>query len=122
MRRITASVVTGILSITMAIPVGFAATSYNTQCIQTAIEKEQGAFITSIDTYYATVRSAMISRKDALRTAWSISDSKQRRDTVRNAEKNFTTTERNAAKTRRDADRAAEKTFKSEAKLCEIKS
>lgn len=120
MRRITASVLSAAISLSIATPAF--ATSYNTQCIQTAVEKREGTFITAFDAYYASTRTALISRKDSLKTAWTITDSKQRRDTIRNAEKNFATSEKSARKTRRDAEKAAAKTFKNEAELCEIQS
>jgi hypothetical protein len=121
MRRFAASLLTGLLTMTTAVPVSFAKT-YNTQCIQTAIEKQEGVFISAFDAYYATVRSAMIVRKDALKNAWIITDTAQRRDAIRLAQKNFATTEKSARKARRDAEKAAAKTFKNEAKLCEIAS
>ena len=121
MRRLAASILTGMLSLSLAVPV-YATTTLNLQCMQTAVEKREGAFITAFDAYYATTRSAMITRKDALKNAWGITDKTQRQTAIKTAGKNFATSEKAARKTRRDADKTAAKTFKTEAELCEVQS
>jgi hypothetical protein len=118
MRRFAAALATGLFTLTIATPAF--ATDFDLQCMQRAVEKRESAFINSFDTYYASVRTAMISRKDALKNAWGISDSTQRKEAIKTAGKNFATSEKNARKVRRDADKAAAKTYKTEAEACEI--
>ncbi len=109
----------GIVGLSMAAP-AFAATSYNVQCIQTAIEKRESSYIVAFDGYYATTRSAMINRKDSLKNAMAITDSSQRKTAIKNATKNFSTTEKNARKIKRDLEKQANSTYKTEARACEI--
>lgn len=108
----------GLIGLSIAAP-AFAA-SYNVQCVQTAIEKRESSYVIAFDGYYATVRSAMITRKDALKNAWLFTDSSQRKTAIKNATKNFSTTEKSARKIKRDLEKQATKTYKTEANACEI--
>jgi hypothetical protein len=90
--------------------------------MQRAIEKREGALINAYDNYYVSVRSTMIIRKDALKNAWTFSDSQQRKDAVRNAGRAFVDAEKSARRTKRDADKAAARTYKTDAEECEIDS
>ena len=121
MHRFTASLATGLIAFSALAPAAFA-TTFNTQCMQTAVEKREGAFIIAFDAYYASTRTAMITRKDALKNAWGITDTAQRQSAIKTAGKNFATSEKAARKTRRDAEKTAAKTFKTEAELCEVQS
>jgi len=122
MNRLTASLATRLFAFSTFAPAAFARTTFDVQCMQTAVEKRESTFISAFDAYYASVRTAMISRKDAVKSAWAITDSTQRENAIRNADKNFTTSERAAKKVRRDAEKVAAKIFKNEAALCEINS
>lgn len=109
----------GLIGLSIAAP-AFAATTYNVQCVQTAIEKRESSYVVALDGYYATTRSAMITRKDALKNAMALSDSLQRKTAIKTATKNFSTTLKNARKIHRDLEKQANKLYKAESKVCEI--
>jgi hypothetical protein len=64
------------------------------------------------------VNSALSTRKTALIAAWNISDKNQRRNSIKDARKNFETSVKNARKTEREQVKNIWTTFKSEAKTC----
>jgi hypothetical protein len=118
--RFAASLFAGLVLATAAFPAS--AATFDLKCMQNAVEKRESSYIIAFDTYYATVRSAMIIRKDAIRTAWGIADKSSRQSLLGTAAKNFKTSEKAARKSRTDAEKNATRIFKSDAELCEIDS
>lgn len=76
-------------------------------CIQAAVDKREAAIIAAVDTYHSTVKTALETRRAALKAAWAIADRTQRRAAIKAAWDAFRGTWRTASnalhKTRRDA-------------------
>lgn len=87
-------------------------------CVQAAVEKRDSALETSWDKLSAAVKSALGSRKNALKDAWGKADKKERRGAINKAWKDYQAAVkagRNAFKTER---RAAWSQYKKDGKAC----
>ncbi|MBU6415076.1 hypothetical protein KGQ34_02455 [Patescibacteria group bacterium] len=87
-------------------------------CMQTAVEKRDNAIISALDAYSSAVKTALQTRRDALKDAWGITDRKQRRSALRTAWNAFKGTWRNAAKSLRIAKRDAWMQFNKDQRTC----
>lgn len=87
-------------------------------CMQSAVEKRDNAIIAAFDAYSASVKTALTTRRDALKAAWGLTDRIQRRDAINAAWKAHRKARNDAFRTLRDARRAAWKQFRADAKTC----
>lgn len=87
-------------------------------CMQTAVEKRDNAIISALDSYSSSVKTALQTRRDALKAAWGITDKKLRRRAIRAAWDSFRGTWRNAAKGLRAAKRDAWAQFNKDQRTC----
>lgn len=87
-------------------------------CMQTAVEKRDNAIIAALDTYSSGAKTALQTRRDALKAAWGMTDKKQRRAAIRAAWDAFRGTWKNAAKTFRSAKRDAWSQFNKDQRVC----
>ena len=98
--------------------IGKQATAADLLCMQTAVEKRENALIAAVDTNVAAWKASLATRRDELVAAWKLTDTKARREAVKNAWKKF----RDARKTQRETLRKARKqawdTFKTDARAC----
>ena len=93
-------------------------TTTPTACQQAAIEKRETTIGAAFDVYAATVKATRVSFKESQKSAWVITDKKQRRTALKASEKAFKTSVRSAEKFAKDAERAAKKLYKTESKAC----
>lgn len=87
-------------------------------CMQTAVEKRDNAIMAALDTYSSGVKTALQTRRDALKAAWGITDKKQRRTALRAAWDAFQGTWKNATKALRGAKKDAWTQFNKDQRAC----
>lgn len=87
-------------------------------CMQTAVEKRDNAVISAWDTLSASIKTALQTRRDALKAAWGISNLKERRTVIKQAWTDFAKTKKEAGKTFNQARKDAWKQFKTDAMAC----
>jgi len=58
-------------------------TSVDLPCMQTAVEKRDNAVIAAWDALFASIKTALQTRRDALETAWGITNRKERTKAVK---------------------------------------
>lgn len=87
-------------------------------CPQNAIEKRDTAVIAALDTYHASMKTALTTRKDAVKAAWSKTTVKERNESRRAANEAFKTASRGAHNTLKTARTTSWNTYKTEMKAC----
>lgn len=87
-------------------------------CMQNAVEKRDTAITTSFDTYTAKIKTLLGARKDALKTAWTLSDKKTRRAAITKAWKDYRAGVKTARTDWSKAKKAAWKQFYTDRKTC----
>jgi hypothetical protein len=87
-------------------------------CMQTAVEKYDNAIIAAWDKRSADVKTALQTRRDALKSAWGIQDKKERRAAIKAAEKAYRTAIAQARKTFKSERQAAWKQFIIDRRAC----
>lgn len=124
MKTFKVTLASTILGLLLAMPVS--AVTYRTvqgaavdlNCMVSAVEKRDNGIIVAWDTFSASMRSALETRRDALKAAWADSNQRTRRSSIKNAWKAFRSSRKNAWRTRRSAVFSAWKTFKAERRAC----
>lgn len=94
------------------------AAQVNLECMQNAVDARDTAIITALDAFHASAKSALETRKAALKTAWGITDRLARRTALKTAWNAYISAMRAARKTFRDARMAAWKAFNVGRKAC----
>lgn len=87
-------------------------------CMQNAVEKRDNAIIAGVDAFAAFVKGALEIRRDAQKTAWTITDKKQRQIALKNAWAKFKGTWAKGLKKLRADRSAAWKKFYIDRKAC----
>ncbi len=90
----------------------------NVACMQSAVEKRDTAISDGIDAYAAAVKTALSTRKDALKAAWALTDKTQRNAALKVAWSAFNGTWKKASMAMKGAKNTAWKTFNADAKDC----
>jgi hypothetical protein len=90
----------------------------NLACMQTAVDKREGAIIVAFDMYHSSISAALTARQAALKTAWGMTDRKARRAAINTAWKNYRAAQRQARKAFIKARSGAWATFNSDRKKC----
>jgi hypothetical protein len=94
--------------------------SWNSACIQAAVEKRETAIISATDTLSVSVKASLEKRKAALISAWGMSNAKERK-TARNAAwATFRSEQKTARSAHLSAVKSAWTTWKTEASACKI--
>jgi len=99
-------------------PVVSAVKTIDLACMQTAVEKRDNAIIAALDKHTANVKTALTTRRDALKAALGITDLVQRRLAIKAAWDAFNGTWKKEARLLNDARRAAWRQFRLDAKTC----
>ena len=95
-----------------------AAPNVDATCMANAIDKRETAIIAAVDSYNAAVKSALSTRKDALKAAWAQTDKGKRKSALKAAWDSFKGTWKNAAATLKNSREAAWKQFQTDVKAC----
>lgn len=96
-------------------------TTINSECMKSAIEVRDTAIIGALDTFSGKVRSALMTRKDTLKTSWDLSG-KPRRDAIKSAWRIYNTSIKSAKQEHQSARRAAWTAFHTARAACGDKS
>lgn len=87
-------------------------------CMQNAVVTREDAIIAAFDTYHANVKTALTTRRDALKAAWAISDRDDRKEAIRKAWSDFKGTWKKERKALNEAKKATWKKFNETSKTC----
>lgn len=87
-------------------------------CMQNSVDKRDTAIISSWDKFTSVVKSALETRKAALKSAWSNSDAKARREVIKKSWSDYRNTIRTARKTFNSERKAVWNKFNVERKNC----
>ena len=91
-------------------------------CMQNAVNKRDTAIVSAVDKYSTSVKSALTTRRDALKAAWALTDAKESKK-ARNAAWDMYRKSIKTARRLFSQDKAAAwKQFKIDAKACHAKS
>lgn len=90
----------------------------NLACMQTAVDKRDGALVKAFDAYHTSILTALKNRQSALKTAWGISSTADRQLAIRKAWNEYRTERHTARKTFTTAKNNAWQTFMSERQTC----
>ncbi|MEI7498116.1 MAG: hypothetical protein WCK11_02435 [Candidatus Falkowbacteria bacterium] len=95
-----------------------ASSTINVICIQTAVEKRETALLSAFDVYASSTKAAISARSAALKTAWTLSDRKQRRQALTTAWNNFRKAQSKANAALKKARLQAGKQYEADRKAC----
>jgi hypothetical protein len=87
-------------------------------CMSSAVDKRDTAVIAAFDTFTASVKSALVKRKDDLKAAWALTDATARKTALRTAWQTFTKSHKGARDAYRKSKQAAWQQFRADAKTC----
>ena len=99
-------------------PPGRTAQTVDVACIQAAIDKRDNAIITAVDTFHDAAKSALQTRRDALKAAWGNTDRDVRRAAIKAAWESYRNSLRSARKALRESRRSAWSQFAADRKAC----
>lgn len=87
-------------------------------CTKTAVSKREGSLATAFDTFTASMKQALTTRKAALEAAYDQTDKATRVKARNDAWQAFNTASKSAHSAMKSARKAAYATFKTDAKAC----
>jgi len=87
-------------------------------CMQNAVEKRDSAIITAWDKYSASVKSALETRKSALKSAWTITEKTERISAIKTAWNNYKSAIKTTRQTWMKERKATWQAWKTDAKTC----
>lgn len=87
-------------------------------CMQNGVGTREDAIIAALYTYHTNAKTALATRRDALKAAWTISDKDARKEAIRKASSDFKGTWKKERKTLNAAKKAVWKKFKEIRKTC----
>ncbi len=90
----------------------------NVACIQDAVDKRDTAIASAVTTFSTTVTNGLNTRKDALKAAWALTDTKARRAALNAAWTAWRTTARQARHTLNTARTSAWTQFRTDRRNC----
>ena len=86
--------------------------------MQAAVEKRDTAIIAGVDTYTASVKAALQTRKDAIKAAWALTDKNARNNAIKAAWTAFQGTWKKTSQGMKATKKTAWQTFRADAKAC----
>ena len=89
-------------------------------CVQNAIEKRDSAIIAGHNTFNTSITGALTSRKDALKSAWALTDRSAMKTAKKTAWANFSTSQKSAHDSMRSVRKSSWNTFSSEMRACGV--
>ncbi len=87
-------------------------------CVQTAVEKRENAIIAAFDVFSTSSKTALQTRRDALKAAWALTEKKARKAAIKKVWNDFTVTTRNSRRALNKTRAAVWKQYKKELKAC----
>ncbi len=95
-----------------------AKTAVDLACTSTAVEKRENTIITAEATLHTSWSTALTTRRDALKTAWAITDRTERRQAIKDAWTAYKKSRKAAFATWRESRNGSWKTWNTERKAC----
>lgn len=92
--------------------------TFDVACVQNAIEKRDTAISIGVDVFATSVKSALTTRKDALKAAWAITKSQDRRIARKAAWAAYNKSAKDAHTALKTARNSAWSTYKTDIKAC----
>lgn len=90
----------------------------NVACVQTAVEKREGAIIAAFDKRNTSVRAALVKRQSDLKAAWGLTVRKDRNTAIHAARETYRKSWKDASATLRTERHAAWRAFNADRKAC----
>ena len=87
-------------------------------CVASAVDKRDTAIIGAFDSFHDAIKSALQTRRDALKAAWALTDQKARRAAIKAAWSAYRASAQTARKALNQAQRVAWSKFNTERKSC----
>lgn len=87
-------------------------------CMQTSVEKRDNAIIAAWDKFTPAIKTALETRKTALKSAWTNTDKKARREAIKKTWTDYRDAVKTTRKTFNSERKAVWKTFNVERKSC----
>jgi len=87
-------------------------------CVQTALDARDTAIFTAFDADYTATKATLSTRTTALKAAWALSTSKDRKNAISKAWKEYKTTTKTANDTMKKGRKDAWKKYKEDFKAC----
>lgn len=92
--------------------------AFDVACVQGAIEKRDTAIIGGVDAFGAAIKSALTTRKDALKAAWAVEKAKDRRTARKAAWAAYDKAAKDAHSALKTVRNGAWSTYKTDLKAC----
>ena len=92
--------------------------TFDVTCVQNAIEKRDTAISASVDVFATSVKSALTTRKDALKGAWAITKAQDRRTARKAAWAAYNKSAKDAHTALKTTRNSAWSTYKTDLKAC----
>ncbi len=90
----------------------------NISCIQNAIDNRDNTIIFAVEMYYSSIKKALETRKNTLKSAWEIGDKKERRESIKDAWNNFRKDQKDFSKEFKKSKRDAWNKFTKDRRDC----
>ena len=87
-------------------------------CAGTAVEKRENALIAGLDTFNASMKTALTARATALKDAWSKTTQDERKTSRKTGRSSFETASKDARTALKSARKSAWTTFQTDIKAC----
>ena len=89
-------------------------------CVQNAIEKRDSAIIAGHNTFNTSITGALTARKDALKSAWALTDRAAMKTAKKTAWVNFSTSQKSAHDSMRSVRKSSWSTFNTDMRACGV--
>lgn len=102
-------------------PPATSTTAIDMSCVKNAIDKRDTAMIAAYDTLWATIKTALQTRRDALKMAWDMTDKSARNKAVADIWKAYNSAIKAARKAFKTARNTAWSQFSADRKACNLR-
>lgn len=87
-------------------------------CMQTAVATRETAVVSSFDTYFTTLKTALTARMDDLKAAWALTDATARQEAIKKAWSDFDAAMKGDRETLKTAKKSVWDAFQTSKKTC----
>lgn len=94
------------------------ASTTDVSCIKTAVEAREGKIIENQTNFSSEMKTVLETRKNALISAWGVTDAKNRKTDIKSAWNNFKTSSKVLTKAIKENNKSAWSTFEASRKAC----
>ena len=101
-----------------AAPTAIQTSTTGSTCLQNTVERRDNSIIAAFDGYHGTIKTALETRRDGLKTSFGSTNKKESQAAIRNVWNTYKTTQRRAKTVLKDARNAAWQKFNADRKAC----